>query len=311
MTDNHPKVVAIGGGHGLAALLRGLKHETPNITAIVTVADDGGSSGRLRRDLGTLPPGDFRMCITALAHDDSLVAQLFQYRFSQGDGLKGHNFGNLFIAAMAELTGSFERALIETSKVLASTGRIIPSTLTHVNLCAEHADGQTSKGESTLGSNGHRVERVWLEPQDPSAYPDAVAAIVSADFVVLGPGSLYTSVLPNLLVPGIAEALRHTTAKRIYVCNVATELGETDGFSLGDHVDALERHIGRNTIDIVLANNGQIDPTVMPVGRFVVDPSRGLGGSVARLVTMDLVGDSDHPLAHHSAKLARAVLKLQ
>ena len=307
---NKPKVVAIGGGHGLAALLRGIKHETPHITAIVTVADDGGSSGRLRRDMGTLPPGDFRMCITALARDDSLVAQLFQYRFSQGDGLKGHNFGNLFIAAMAELTGSFERALIEASKVLASTGRILPSTLTHVNLCAEHSNGATSKGESALGKLGHPIERVWLEPHDPRAFPDAVAAILAADIVLMGPGSLFTSVMPNLLVPGIHEAVHHTTAQRVYVCNVTTEIGETDGYSLADHVQALERHIGKNMLDVVIANNAEIDPILIPAGRAIIRAHGGLGGTTARLVTADLVGDIDHPIAHHPQKLARAILTL-
>ena len=313
-----PKIVAIGGGHGLSALLRGIKKHTTSITAIVTVADDGGSSGRLRRELGVLPPGDFRMCIAALADDESMVTQLFQYRFGSGAGLSGHSFGNLFIAALAELTGSFERAVVESSKVMAIKGRIVPSTLQDVTLCAELIELPKSgnaitrmpvRGESSIGKAGYPIERVWLEPNDPPPFPDAVKAILDADIVVMGPGSLFTSVMPNLLVPGILQALRQTSAKRIYVANVATERGETDRFSLDDHLKALEAHIGHGVIDIVIANN-HISPVFQPpTGVDMVLPEPSLHYSTAQVVLAD-VTDDEHPWRHDSQKLAAVVMSL-
>ena len=314
ITSHGPRVVAIGGGHGLAALLRGLKAHTSNITAIVTVADDGGSSGRLRREFGVLPPGDFRMCISALADDESLVSQLLQYRFASGDGLSGHSFGNLFIIAMAELTGSFERAILESSRVVASQGRIVPSTLTDVTLCAEYkapaevmAGGPPppARGESSIGKRGWPIERVWLEPSDPLAYPEAVKAILEADLVVLGPGSLFTSVLPNLLVPGITQALRETRARCVYVCNVATERGETDHFTMSDHVRALEQHIGPGIVDVVLANNRIY---AQPEGVEAVMAEPFVDGSSVEVAQADLA-DDEHPWRHDPYKLAAAVLK--
>lgn len=317
-----PKIVAIGGGHGLSALLRGLKQYTTNITAIVTVADDGGSSGRLRRELGVLPPGDFRMCIAALADDESLVTQLFQYRFGGGNGLSGHSFGNLFIAAMAELTGSFERAVVESSKVMAIKGRIVPSTLQDVTLCAElrELSPQESganpennrgavRGESSIGKTGYPIERVWLEPHDSQAYPDAVRAILDADLIVMGPGSLFTSVMPNLLVSGITQAIKQSSARRIYVANVATERGETDQFTLSDHITALERHIGRGIIDVVIANNRISSDFKPPSGVDMVLPEETLQGSSVRVVQAD-VADNEHPWRHDPIKLAKAVMLL-
>jgi uncharacterized cofD-like protein len=325
IASHGPQVVAIGGGHGLAALLSGLKHHTTNITAIVTVADDGGSSGRLRRELGVLPPGDFRMCIAALADDESMVTQLFQYRFGSngtGSSLAGHSFGNLFIAALAELTGSFEKALIESSRVVASQGRIIPSTLNDVTLCAEFqanselaiasggpAKPVHAKGESSIGQVGLPIERVWLEPNDVPAYPETVRAILDADAVIMGPGSLFTSVMPNLLVPGVAEALRNTKAKRIYICNVATERGETDRYGLAEHVAAIERHIGRNVIDLVIANTQVSGDFDLPKGVQLVKPAGGLGASNAQLLIED-VADDETPWRHDSAKLAAVVARL-
>lgn len=324
--SNGPKVVAIGGGHGLAALLRGIKKHTANITAIITVADDGGSSGRLRKEFGMLPPGDFRMCISALADDESLVTQLFQYRFGKsasGDsGLSGHSFGNLFIAAMAELTGSFEKALLESSKVVASTGRIVPSTLRDVILCAEFKANERvpsmdgigpavlvpqAKGESQIGKVGLPIERVWLEPGDSPAFPDAVRAILDADIVVLGPGSLFTSVMPNLLVSGITQALRETSAPVIYVGNVATERGETDHFTLDDHVNALERHIGQGIVDVVIANNHMTD-FKPPAGVEIVQPVQTLAKSNALLLQAEVVDDKT-PWRHDPVKLAGVVMK--
>jgi uncharacterized cofD-like protein len=321
IASSGPKIVAIGGGHGLSALLRGLKAYTTNLTAIVTVADDGGSSGRLRRELGVLPPGDFRMCLAALADDESLVTQLFQYRFGSGNGLSGHSFGNLFIAAMAELTGSFERAVVESGKVMAIKGRTMPSTLQDVTLCAElrelapsdEAQAENSRqpvrGESSIGKTGYPIERVWLEPNDPQAYPEAVRAILEADLVVMGPGSLFTSVMPNLLVPGIAQAIRQTRATRVYVCNVATERGETDKFALNDHVVALERHVGKGIVDVVIANS-RVDPQFTPpTGVDMVLPEPTLRNSTAQVVRAD-VADSEHPWRHDPQKLAGAVLRM-
>lgn len=321
ITSQGPRIVAIGGGHGLAALLRGLKKKTTNITAIVTVADDGGSSGRLRRDFGTLPPGDFRMCISALADDESLVTQLFQYRFGKSasgeNGLSGHSFGNLFILAMAELTGSFEKALLESSKVVASAGRIVPSTLQDVVLCAEFkmpVDAERTaptqaRGESSIGQVGLPIERVWLEPNDVPAFPEARRAILNAELVVMGPGSLFTSVMPNVLVPGIVEALRETQAKCVYVCNVATERGETDQFSLEDHVSALEKHIGKGIVDFVIVNNHVKDSFEPPVGVTIVQPAAHIQTSSAQMVLVDVVDDAT-PWRHDATKLAEAVLNL-
>ena len=254
-----PKIVVMGGGNGQAASLRGLKAFTSNLTAIVTVADDGGSSGRLRRDIGILPPGDFRNCIAALANDESLVTRLFRYRFAGGQDLRGHSFGNLFITAMAGVTGSFDSALRESSEVLAVQGQVVPSTLETVTLCADIArkDGTPVRvcGESEIPKVNGRILRVTLDPADPSAYPGAIQAILEAELIVIGPGSLYTSLLPNLLVPKIVEALKAAPALKVYVCNVATQPGETDHYTAEAHVNALEQHLGKNIIDIVLVNS--------------------------------------------------------
>jgi uncharacterized cofD-like protein len=315
-----PRVVTIGGGHGMAALLRGIKRHTTNITAIVTVADDGGSSGRLRKEFGMLPPGDFRMCISALADDESLVSQLMQYRFGGSSGLAGHSFGNLFIAAMAELTGSFEKAILESSKVVASAGRIVPSTLTDVTLAAEFRMPEMAgmpeavrpgpvRGESSIGKAGHPIERVWLEPHDPPAYPEAVKAILDADLVVLGPGSLFTSVMPNLLVPGIVQALRETRAPVVYACNVATERGETDHYTMSDHIIALENHIGRGVIDTVLANDYVVSKFKPPSGVDIVQVETRVRGSEVT-VTPAHLADEEEPWRHDPRRLAEAVMKL-
>ena len=306
------KVVAIGGGTGLSTLLRSLKHQTSNITAIVTVADDGGSSGRLRREMGVLPPGDFRNCLAALADDESLTTQLFQYRFSptQKD-LDGHALGNLFITAMADLSGSFERALIESSNVLAITGRIMPSTLSDVTLCAEVRNGaklEQVEGESNITHFGGAIERVFLKPERVRAYPETIRAILDADLIVLGPGSLYTSVLPNLLIDSMPEALRASRALKIYVCNVATQHGETDGYTVHDHVRALEKHIGPGIINVVLANSRATvawDNAPAGVGEIVRLVSLD---SPPRIMAADVI-DEAHPWRHDSKKLAQAVMQ--
>jgi uncharacterized cofD-like protein len=310
-----PKVVAIGGGHGLSTLLSGLKMHTSNITAILTVADDGGSSGRLRRALGVLPPGDFRNCIAALADDEALITQLFQYRFpatSHDSGLNGHSFGNLFITAMVAVTGSFERAVLESSRVLAIQGQVVPSTLRSVTLLgdlrAEPERMSRVAGESEIARAPGTIERVYLEPDDAPAYPEAVRAILEADLVIAGPGSLYTSVLPNLLVRDIAQAVAASRALRVYVCNVATQPGETDGYSVGDHVAALERHVGGELFPAILANENLAQAGSLPANVASVSLDIPLDVTYT-LYTADLL-DPGRPWRHDSEKLARVLLQL-
>src|SRR5579884_2622357 len=305
-----PKIVAIGGGTGLSTLLRGLKAYTSNVTAIVTVADDGGSSGRLRRELGVLPPGDFRNCLVAMADVEPLMAKLFQYRFEQGSGLDGHSFGNLFIVAMMGVTGSFEHALRESSRVLAVRGQVLPSTLENVTLCAETEDAATVEGESQITALGRGISRIYLQPPHPPAYPEGLRAILEADLIVLGPGSLYTSLLPNLLVDGIYRALLASNALRVYVCNVATQRGETDGYGVREHVAALRRHRPRDPFHYVLANS-RTDVTIPERYRsqvVTIDMSSGAPLDF-HLVLADVV-DPENPLRHDSAKLAQALIRL-
>lgn len=307
-----PKVVVIGGGTGLSVALRGLKGSTSNLTAIVTVADDGGSSGRLRRDMGVLPPGDFRNCMVALADVEPLMENLFQYRFNHASGLDGHSFGNLFIVAMSEVAGNFERAIEESSRVLAVRGKVLPSTLANVTLCAEMHDAATVHGESNISSSSNRIRRVYLQPDDPPGYPEAIRAIQEADMVVVGPGSLYTSVLPNLLVEGICDALVATSALKVYVCNVATQPGETDGYSIADHLEALRCHLrdGCNPFDYVLANS-RVGLPMPPSGRVApVEPDARLAGVAdLRLVFAEVV-DENNAVRHDSTKLADALIRL-
>lgn len=305
---NGPRIVAIGGGTGLSTLLRGLKSRTDNLTAIVTVADDGGSSGRLRRELGVLPPGDLRNCILAMADDESLLAELFQYRFDKGGDLDGHSFGNLFIAAMTDVTGSFDQALIETSRALAVRGRAIPVTTASVRLSAHLADGRMVHGESSLRKSGGRVERLVISPANVRAHPMAIRAIEEADMIVMGPGSLYTSVISNLLVPGVAQAIEASSAVRVYVCNIATERGETDGYTVAEHVAALRRHTSEGIADCVLAN----DAPALLDDRFESDEAVSNGGAPApniRTILRDLV-DESHPTRHDSDKLADAAMDI-
>lgn len=249
-----PRVVAIGGGTGLSTLLRGIKKYTGNIVAIVTVADDGGSSGRLRDEFRVLPPGDIRQCLTALAETEPLMTELFQHRFGGDGSLSGHSFGNLFITAMAEITGDFEHAIRESGRVLAVRGQIVPSTLRDVTLCAT-AGSEVRVGESRVPYGDGRIDRVFLDPADASINPEAEAAILDAELIILGPGSLYTSILPNLLVDGMVEALRASPAVKVYVCNVAGQPGETMGFAVSDHLETLEEHTGGNLVDYVIVNS--------------------------------------------------------
>ncbi|MCL4489047.1 MAG: YvcK family protein [Chloroflexi bacterium] len=309
-----PKIVAIGGGTGLSTLLRGLKDYTDSLTAIVTVADDGGSSGRLRRELGVLPPGDFRQCIAALADSEPLMTQLLQYRFGEGSGLEGHSFGNLFIAAMAGITGDFESALLESSRVLAVRGKILPSTLKSVVLCAETREPATTgnalaqvKGESEITHRGRPIDRVYLEPEHVPAYPGAVRAILDADLIIAGPGSLYTSVLPNLLVEEIRSALEVSRAAKVYICNVATQPGETDDFTVEDHVEALSQHVGEGIFEHVIANdNWRVSFPDNPRSQMVHPRGDGADGHFG-MTLADMV-DESKPWRHDPSKLARAVL---
>jgi uncharacterized cofD-like protein len=307
------KVVAIGGGTGLPSVLRGLKQFTSNITAVVTVADDGGSSGRLRRELGVLPPGDLRNNIAALADDESLMTQLFQYRFPSGD-LGGHAFGNLFITALAGVTGSTEKALIETERVLNIQGRVLPATMEDVNLAAtirlnNGTDRVTIEGESQITHAGGQIEEIRLNPSTVQAYHESVQAILDADLVVIGPGSLYTSILPNLLVKGIAEALRATSAYIIYVCNVATQPGETDGFTVAEHVMGLEKHVGRGIFHLVLANNA--NPILNAGITNYVGPVPEHHEILQRYeVHYTDLTDSERPWRHDPQKLVAAILRL-
>jgi uncharacterized cofD-like protein len=243
----------LGGGTGLSTLLRGLKRYSTNLTAIVTVFDDGGSSGRLRREQGILPPGDIRNCLVALAEAEPLLTKLFTHRFKGGD-LDGHSFGNLFIASMSQVTGDLETALKECSKVLAIRGRVLPTTLGDVTLCAEMSDGTVVEGESAITRAGKTIRRVFLKPGRVPPLRDALDAIADADLIVLGPGSLYTSVLPNLLVDGVVGALRRSRALKVYVCNVMTQLGETRGFRASDHARVLLEQGGRGLFNYVLVN---------------------------------------------------------
>lgn len=311
-----PAITAVGGGTGLAVLLRGLKGRVPaeHLRAVVTVTDDGGSSGRLRRDFGVLPPGDIRNCIAALADDEDLLTRLFQYRFVGGEGLSGHSFGNLFLTALAGITGDFYQAILTAESVLSVRGRILPATLTDVRLVAKGASGRRYQGESAIGQAGETLSELELEPAAPAPFPAALAALSAADLIVLGPGSLYTSILPNLLIPGIRRSVCQSKAKVVVALNLMTQPGETDGMSGQDHLEAIERHVGRELVDVVLLNS-----TPLPADRLALYEATGsrpveleAGALKARGITVvatDLLSETGL-LRHDPAKLASAVLGL-
>lgn len=257
------KIVAIGGGTGLSTLLRGLKEYSANITAIVTVADDGGSSGRLRREMGILPPGDIRNCMAALADEEKLLTELFQYRFTAGEGLNGHSFGNLFLTAMTNITGDLEGAIAKSSKVLAIQGKVLPATLEDVTLWARLEDGRVIYGESNIPSARGKIVELGCNPTNPPATPAVVKAIQQAEYIILGPGSLYTSIIPNLLVPEIKEAILNSSAPKIYVCNIMTQKGETDGYTVSDHIKAIDKVCGKKIFDAVLVQGRQPSPEAL------------------------------------------------
>lgn len=319
-----PHVVTIGGGTGMPQLLRGLRKYTDNITAVVTVADDGGSSGRLRRTMGILPPGDFRNNIAALSEVEGLMVRLFQYRFADrelGDPdadneLAGHSFGNLFITTMAAITGSFEAGIAESSKVLRVRGRVLPGTLEDVTLCAEvrrlRADGETElitvEGESMLPKAGGQIERVYLKQERARAYPEAIRAILQADLIVAGPGSFFTSVIPNLLVPGVRDAICASSAPRIYVCNVATQAGETDHYGVSEHMAKLREHAGGAFPNVLANDKYDLERPPSRNAQWVHLPAPGDSYSY-HLFTGDIVDDA-RPWRHDADKLAARIIEV-
>ncbi|HBF37390.1 MAG TPA: hypothetical protein DDW50_08730, partial [Firmicutes bacterium] len=278
-----PKIVVIGGGTGLGTILRGLKEITPNLTAIVTVADDGGSSGRLRREFGILPPGDIRNCLVAMANLEPLMERLMQYRFQGETNLAGHSFGNLFLTVMTEITGDFEAAIRESSKVLAVRGQVLPATLEDVVLKAELIDGTIITGESKISKSKQPIKRVFFDPNHIQTLPEAVNAINEADVVILGPGSLYTSIIPNLLVKDITAAIKRSKAVKIYICNAMTQPGETDHYSASDHIQAIINHAGTGLIDVAITNTEEVPPEILK--RYIEE------GAEAVLADLDKIGE--------------------
>lgn len=318
--ENGPKIAAIGGGTGLSTMLRGLKQYTSNLTAIVTVADDGGGSGVLRQDLGMLPPGDIRHCMQALANVEPVMEQLMAYRFPIGSGsLTGQSFGNLLLAALNGVSGSFDQAVARMSEVLAITGRVLPVTNEDIRLEAVFENGTRVVGESRICAfkkeQDCRIQKVNLLPGHPTALPETLRAIRQADIVLMGPGSLYTSIIPNLLVDGVGEAIRSSAALKIYICNIMTQDGETEGYTVSDHVAALQAHGGSGLVDVCLANSAPVRPDLVkkyreegaapiPVDR---DKVEALG---VELVERPLVSETSDYARHSISRLAAAVLEL-
>ena len=301
-----PRIVAIGGGTGLSSLLRGLKTYTSSLSAIVTVADDGGSSGRLRDEYRILPPGDFRQCLVALADAEPLMKQLFDHRFKEGS-LDGHSFGNLFIMAMADVTGNFEHALRESGKVLAVKGTILPSTLQDVTLVAS-MNGRSVEGESKIPKQNEPISQVFLKPDGAQANPEAVQAILNAELVVIGPGSLYTSILPNLLVEGMVEAIKASPALKVLVCNLASQKGETDGYEVDDYLRVIREHVGSNLFDFVMVNSNH---SHMPTGgqaQVIFKSEDASTHPEVRFIAADVV-NVRLPSHHDPDKLARTIMR--
>jgi uncharacterized cofD-like protein len=311
-----PKIVVVGGGTGLSTLLRGLKVYSANITAIVTVADDGGSSGRLRQEFGVLPPGDIRNCLAALADQEKLLTELFQYRFQAGSGLVGHSFGNLFLTAMSEITGDLERAIAASSQVLAVRGRVLPATLSDVRLWAELDDGRRIEGESSITEANGKIIKIGCTPENPPALPAVLKAINEADYIIIGPGSLYTSIIPNLLVPEIAEAIAKAKVPRIYVCNIMTQPGETQGYSVSDHIRAIDEACGKKLFDAVLVHrkvpSAQALINYAQVGSHPVFLDREEVAILSRRIVLANVMDEDEKtnwVRHNPERLARVLLR--
>jgi len=309
------RIVVIGGGTGLSTMLRGLKQHTSNIVAVVTVTDDGGSSGRLQREMGMLPPGDIRNCLVALADAEPLMMELFQYRFAEGiEGLDGHSFGNLLIAAMTRITGDFERAVKETSNILAIRGRVLPSTIENVRLQAELEDGSFVEGETNIVKSPSPIKHIMLHPSTVKPLDETLKSLELADCIVIGPGSVYTSIIPNLLVQGIPEAIRASNAVKIYVCNVMTQPGETDGYTASDHVKAVAKHTEHRVFQYVLVNQERPSKELLDKyareGQFFVEPDAQV---IREMGYRPIVGDyisQTNVVRHDPEKLAQAILKL-
>ncbi len=309
-----PSLVALGGGTGLSSLLKGLKEFPINLTAIVTVTDDGGSSGRLRKDLQILPPGDIRNCLVALSASESLLSRLFQFRFQEAGEIGGHSFGNLFIAAMTEVLGDFGSAVHEASNILAIKGRVIPVTCENVQLRAKFSDQSEQVGESAISGAGKKITEITLFPQNPLANPGALNAIDEADLIALGPGSLFTSIIPNLLVPDIAERINRSKARVVFICNVMTQPGETDQFSALDHVDSILARTPLKRIDVVVVNSRRAARPLMAKyeaqKQFWVPPTvtrieaRGM-----KVITGDFLSETDL-VRHDPIALAQALITL-
>lgn len=325
-----PRVVALGGGTGLPVLLRSLKSrlyrgsvagaeteepEEKGLTAIVTVTDDGGSSGRLRRDLNILPPGDIRNCLSALSDNGALSSDLLQYRFKKGNGLSGHNMGNLLLAALTDLKGDFAEAVECCSRIMNIRGQVLPSTRTNVSLAARFTDGRIVRGESAIVEYGGRIARVFLHPRRTETQASAIRAIENADAIIMGPGSLFTSVIPNLLVKDVAAAIKRSAAKKIYVCNLMTEPGETDGFSASDHIRAIFDHTDHNFFEYVILNNGTVPAGVRqkyalqgfhPV-RPDLETIKDLGVAVAEA---DVISGEGGRIRHNENRLGQLLMAL-
>ena len=321
------RVVALGGGTGLSTLLRGLKelvirrsdehtsteHPISDLAAIVTVTDDGGSSGRLRRENRILPPGDIRNCMVALSKDEALLGRLFQYRFHAGRGLIGHNFGNLFLAALTHVTGDFTEAIRVSSKVLAIRGRIFPSTLSNVHLVATLENGRIVHGETRITASKVPIAKLKLSSRAVRALPLAIEAIKQADLILLGPGSLYTSILPNLLIPEISNAIAKSTAPRVYIANLMTQPGETSGYALADHLRAIQKHVPRRVIDWVVANRQAVSPDV--ARRYRAQGAEPVAVDLPALqklgfrVILDNLLEEHGVIRHHTRRLSRLLLE--
>lgn len=314
MLGKGPAITVVGGGHGLSVLLRGIKQATSNVTAVVTVADDGGSSGRLRQDLGMIPPGDLRNCLVALADTEPLMEKLFQHRFEGSSELSGHSFGNLFIAAMTQVTGDVETALKESSKVLAVKGQVLPASKEFVRLDAIMEDGTVVCGESQIPEAHKRIHRVKLYPEHAEAVQSSLDAIRNAEAIVLGPGSLYTSVIPNLLVEGIGDAICRSKAVKIYICNVMTQPGETDGYTASMHVKAIMDHAGRNAVDYVIVNSTPVPEDLKrkyaETGAYpVVVDDDALNQLGVGIIKADLITSKD-AIHHDPKKLCDSVMRV-
>ena len=309
-----PRIVVLGGGTGLSVLLRGLKEYTSNITAIVSVADDGGSSGRLRGQLGILPPGDLRNCLVALADTEPAMESLFSYRFTAGEGLAGHSLGNLLIAAMVDLTGNFETAINEVGEVLAIRGKVIPATTANLVLGAELEDGSLLIGQSFVAATEKPIKKVFLSPSECEPLPEAIAAIREAEAIILGPGSLYTSVIPNLLIPGMTEEIKKARCLKIYVCNVMTEMRETKDFTAGDHLEALYQHSAPGLVDYMIVNNKKVPASY--VTKYALEGAKAVEIDREKIAQMDVqliqapLSLENDCIRHDSQELSSLIMKL-